>query len=43
LGYKLSEIGELKNSSSSATQSRLQRARKEFRRRSECPISRRKP
>lgn len=42
LGYKLNEIGELKNSSDSATQSRLQRARKEFRRRAERPISRRK-
>ena len=42
LGYKLSEIGALKNSSDSAAQSRLQRARKEFRRRAERPISRRK-
>lgn len=42
LGYKLSEIGALKNSTDSATQSRLQRARKEFRRRAERPISRRR-
>lgn len=42
LGYKLSEIGSLKNVSDSATQSRLHRARKEFRRRAERPISRRK-
>ncbi len=41
LGYKLSEIGSLKNVSDSATQSRLHRARKEFRRRAERPISRR--
>lgn len=42
LGHKLSEIGILRNVSDSAAQSRLHRARKEFRRRAERPISRRK-
>ena len=43
LGYQLNEIGELTDSSPSATQSRLHRARKEFRRRAERTINRRRP
>lgn len=42
LGYKLSEIGSLMNATDSATQSRLHRARKEFRRRAQRSISKRK-